>query len=117
MFIITMLSMPASFQLPLYSYFRNGYTLLMPVDGRYCYQLLVVRELEPLTLEMISYITKSMHLSKSFNSSVPLTSMATASTNICERMDRYWELSELQPGTIIGCDLWNKSSLEISLNH
>ena len=40
--------------------------------------------------------------------------METASTNICERMSRSQELSEFQCGTVIGCHLCNKSSLEIS---
>ena len=39
--------------------------------------------------------------------------MQTASTNICERMDRSQELSEFQRGTVIGCHLC-KSSREIS---
>ncbi|CAI9615809.1 unnamed protein product [Staurois parvus] len=41
--------------------------------------------------------------------------MQTASTNICERMDRFQELSEFKRGTVIGCHLCNKSILEISL--
>ncbi|CAI9624007.1 unnamed protein product [Staurois parvus] len=41
--------------------------------------------------------------------------MQTASTNICERMDRSQELSEFKPGTMIGCHLCNKSIHEISL--
>lgn len=55
------------------------------------------------------------HQSKSPNSSVPLTFMATASTNICERMDHAQELSEFQCGAMVGCYLCNKSSSEISL--
>ncbi|CAI9569554.1 unnamed protein product, partial [Staurois parvus] len=39
----------------------------------------------------------------------------TASTNICERMGRTHELSELKRGTVIGCHLCNKSIHEISL--
>ncbi|CAI9561486.1 unnamed protein product [Staurois parvus] len=41
--------------------------------------------------------------------------MQTASTNIWERMGRYWELSEFKSGTVIGCHLCNKSIREISL--
>ncbi|CAI9536777.1 unnamed protein product [Staurois parvus] len=40
--------------------------------------------------------------------------MQTASTNICERMGRSWELSEFKCSTIIGCHLCNKSIHEIS---
>ncbi|CAI9606329.1 unnamed protein product [Staurois parvus] len=47
--------------------------------------------------------------SKSLNSGVPITSMATsmqtAFTNICERMGRSQELSEFKRGTVIGCHL------------
>ncbi|CAI9603113.1 unnamed protein product, partial [Staurois parvus] len=39
----------------------------------------------------------------------------TASTNICDRMDRSQELSESKRGTVIGCHLCNKSIREISL--
>ncbi|CAI9596869.1 unnamed protein product, partial [Staurois parvus] len=39
----------------------------------------------------------------------------TASTNICERMGRSQELSEIEQGTMIGCHLCNKSIHEISL--
>ncbi|CAI9600074.1 unnamed protein product, partial [Staurois parvus] len=59
------------------------------------------------------------HPSKSLDSGVPITSMATgmqtASTNICERMGRSQELSEFKRGTVIGCQLCNKSIREISL--
>ncbi|CAI9570884.1 unnamed protein product [Staurois parvus] len=41
--------------------------------------------------------------------------MQTASTNICERMGRSQELSELKRGTVIGCHLCNKSIRDISL--
>ncbi|CAI9601933.1 unnamed protein product [Staurois parvus] len=41
--------------------------------------------------------------------------MQTASTNICERMGRFQELSEFKRGTKIGCHLCNKSILEIYL--
>ncbi|CAI9595231.1 unnamed protein product, partial [Staurois parvus] len=41
--------------------------------------------------------------------------MQTASTNICERIDRSQELSEFKCGTVIGCHLCNKSIREISL--
>ncbi|CAI9560935.1 unnamed protein product [Staurois parvus] len=41
--------------------------------------------------------------------------MQTASTNICERMGRSQELSDLKRGTVIGCHLCNKSICEISL--
>ncbi|CAI9582576.1 unnamed protein product [Staurois parvus] len=41
--------------------------------------------------------------------------MQTASTNICECMGRSQELSEFRSGTMIGCQLCNKSILEISL--
>ncbi|CAI9531703.1 unnamed protein product, partial [Staurois parvus] len=41
--------------------------------------------------------------------------MQTASTNICERMGRSQELSEIKRGTVIGCHLCNKSIHEISL--
>ncbi|CAI9599342.1 unnamed protein product, partial [Staurois parvus] len=41
--------------------------------------------------------------------------MQTASTNICERMGRSQELTELKRGTAIGCHLCNKSIHEISL--
>ncbi|CAI9557323.1 unnamed protein product [Staurois parvus] len=41
--------------------------------------------------------------------------MQTASTNICERMDRSQELSEFKRGTVIGCHLCNKSIRKISL--
>ncbi|CAI9566545.1 unnamed protein product [Staurois parvus] len=41
--------------------------------------------------------------------------MQTASTNICERMGRSQELSELKRGTMIGCHLCNKSIRELSL--
>ncbi|CAI9535691.1 unnamed protein product, partial [Staurois parvus] len=41
--------------------------------------------------------------------------MQTASTNICERMGRSQELSELKHGTVIGCHLCNKSIHDISL--
>ncbi|CAI9593186.1 unnamed protein product, partial [Staurois parvus] len=41
--------------------------------------------------------------------------MQTASTNICERMGRSQELIEFQHGTVIGCNLCNKSICEISL--
>ncbi|CAI9578571.1 unnamed protein product [Staurois parvus] len=40
--------------------------------------------------------------------------MQTASTNICERMDRSRELSEFKRCTVIGCHLSNKSICEIS---
>ncbi|CAI9547548.1 unnamed protein product [Staurois parvus] len=59
------------------------------------------------------------HPSKSLDSGVPITSMATgmqaASTNICERMGRSQELSIFKRGTVIGCHLCNKSIHEISL--
>ncbi|CAI9554139.1 unnamed protein product [Staurois parvus] len=59
------------------------------------------------------------HTSKSLDSGVPITSMATgmqtASTNICERMGQSQELSEFKRGTVIGCQLCNKSIHEISL--
>ncbi|CAI9533144.1 unnamed protein product [Staurois parvus] len=41
--------------------------------------------------------------------------MQTASTNICERIGRFQELSEFKHGTVIGCHLCNKSICEISL--
>ncbi|CAI9555357.1 unnamed protein product [Staurois parvus] len=41
--------------------------------------------------------------------------MQTASTDICERMGRSQELSEFKHGTVIGCNLCNKSIREISL--
>ncbi|CAI9548393.1 unnamed protein product [Staurois parvus] len=41
--------------------------------------------------------------------------MQTASTNICERMDRSQELSEFKRGNVIGCHLCNKSICESSL--
>ncbi|CAI9583697.1 unnamed protein product [Staurois parvus] len=41
--------------------------------------------------------------------------MQTASTNICERMGRSQELSELKRGTVIGYHLCNKSICEIFL--
>ncbi|CAI9587425.1 unnamed protein product [Staurois parvus] len=41
--------------------------------------------------------------------------MHTASTNICERMGHFLELSKLKHGTVIGCHLCNKSIHEISL--
>ncbi|CAI9572618.1 unnamed protein product, partial [Staurois parvus] len=41
--------------------------------------------------------------------------MQTASTNICERMGRFQELSEFKRGTVIGCHLCNKSICENSL--
>ncbi|CAI9561378.1 unnamed protein product [Staurois parvus] len=41
--------------------------------------------------------------------------MQTASTNICERVGRFQELSEFKRGTVIGCHLCNKSIREISL--
>ncbi|CAI9536148.1 unnamed protein product [Staurois parvus] len=41
--------------------------------------------------------------------------MQTASTNICERMGHYQELSEFKCGAVIGCHLCNKSILEIPL--
>ncbi|CAI9595472.1 unnamed protein product [Staurois parvus] len=41
--------------------------------------------------------------------------MQTTSINICERMGRSQELSELKRGTVIGCYLCNKSIHEISL--
>ncbi|CAI9594318.1 unnamed protein product [Staurois parvus] len=41
--------------------------------------------------------------------------MHTASTNICERMERSQELSEFKRGNVIGCHLCNKSIPEISL--
>lgn len=40
--------------------------------------------------------------------------MEAASTNICERMGPSQELSESQCGTVIGCQLCNKSRREIS---
>ncbi|CAI9533876.1 unnamed protein product [Staurois parvus] len=40
--------------------------------------------------------------------------MQTASTNICERMGRSQEVSELKRGTVIGCHLCNKSIRDIS---
>ncbi|CAI9611854.1 unnamed protein product [Staurois parvus] len=40
--------------------------------------------------------------------------MQTASTNICERMGRSQELSEFKHGTVIGCNLGNKSIRKIS---
>ncbi|CAI9544800.1 unnamed protein product, partial [Staurois parvus] len=43
------------------------------------------------------------------------TGMQTASTNICERIGRSQELSEFKRGTVIGCNLCNKSINEISL--
>ncbi|CAI9561693.1 unnamed protein product, partial [Staurois parvus] len=56
--------------------------------------------------------------SKSLDSGVPITSMATgmqtASTNICERMGRSQELSDSKRGTVIGCHLCNKSIRDIS---
>ncbi|CAI9543123.1 unnamed protein product [Staurois parvus] len=57
--------------------------------------------------------------SKSLDSGVPITSMATGmqtdSTNICERMGPSQELSEFKHGTVIGCHLCNKSIHDISL--
>ncbi|CAI9612420.1 unnamed protein product, partial [Staurois parvus] len=41
--------------------------------------------------------------------------MQTASTNICERMGRFQEFSEIKHGTVIGCHLCNKSICDISL--
>ncbi|CAI9610811.1 unnamed protein product, partial [Staurois parvus] len=41
--------------------------------------------------------------------------MQTASTNICEKMDRSQDLSEFKRGTVIGCHLCNKSIYEMSL--
>ncbi|CAI9533811.1 unnamed protein product, partial [Staurois parvus] len=41
--------------------------------------------------------------------------MQTASTNICERMGRSQELSDSKRGTVMGCQLCNKSIHEISL--
>ncbi|CAI9616451.1 unnamed protein product [Staurois parvus] len=41
--------------------------------------------------------------------------MQTASTNICERMGRSQELSEIKRGTVKGCHQCNKSISEISL--
>ncbi|CAI9582643.1 unnamed protein product [Staurois parvus] len=41
--------------------------------------------------------------------------MQTASTNICERMSHFQELSKFRRGTMIGCHLCNKSICEISL--
>ncbi|CAI9577743.1 unnamed protein product, partial [Staurois parvus] len=41
--------------------------------------------------------------------------MQIASTNICERMGYSQELSVFKRGTMIGCDLCNKSIREISL--
>ncbi|CAI9561974.1 unnamed protein product [Staurois parvus] len=41
--------------------------------------------------------------------------MQTTSTNICERMGRSQELSDIKSGTVIGCHLCNKSICEISL--
>ncbi|CAI9553923.1 unnamed protein product [Staurois parvus] len=41
--------------------------------------------------------------------------MQTASTNISERMGRSQEFSEFKRGTVIGCHLCNKSTLDISL--
>ncbi|CAI9593838.1 unnamed protein product [Staurois parvus] len=41
--------------------------------------------------------------------------MQTASTNICERMGRYQELSEFKRGTVIGCHLCSKFTRTISL--
>ncbi|CAI9615984.1 unnamed protein product [Staurois parvus] len=41
--------------------------------------------------------------------------MQTASTNICERMGRFQELSEFKCGTVIGCHLCKKSIHEFSL--
>ncbi|CAI9598614.1 unnamed protein product, partial [Staurois parvus] len=41
--------------------------------------------------------------------------MQTASTNICERMMCSQELSEFKRGTVIGCNLCNKSIHKISL--
>ncbi|CAI9532637.1 unnamed protein product, partial [Staurois parvus] len=41
--------------------------------------------------------------------------MQTASTNICERMDRSQGLSAFKRGTVIGCHLCNKSIHEKSL--
>ncbi|CAI9574753.1 unnamed protein product, partial [Staurois parvus] len=40
---------------------------------------------------------------------------STASTNICERIVHFQELSEFKFGTVIGCHLSNKSTCEISL--
>ncbi|CAI9580113.1 unnamed protein product [Staurois parvus] len=40
--------------------------------------------------------------------------MQAASTNICERMGRFQELSEFKRGTVIGCHLCNKSIRDIS---
>ncbi|CAI9568696.1 unnamed protein product, partial [Staurois parvus] len=41
--------------------------------------------------------------------------MQPASTNICERMCHFQELSEFKHGTVIGCPLCNKTIHEISL--
>ncbi|CAI9548374.1 unnamed protein product, partial [Staurois parvus] len=41
--------------------------------------------------------------------------MQTASTNICERMGCYQELSEFKCGTVIGCHLCDNFICEISL--
>ncbi|CAI9605525.1 unnamed protein product, partial [Staurois parvus] len=41
--------------------------------------------------------------------------MQTDSTNIYERMDRFQELSEFKRGTVIGCQLCNKSIHDIFL--
>ncbi|CAI9602404.1 unnamed protein product, partial [Staurois parvus] len=41
--------------------------------------------------------------------------MQTASTYICERMDRSQELSEIKRGPVIGCHLCKKSIHEIFL--
>ncbi|CAI9572096.1 unnamed protein product [Staurois parvus] len=41
--------------------------------------------------------------------------MQTGSTNICERMGCFQELSEFKCGNVIGCHLCNKSICEISL--
>ncbi|CAI9594221.1 unnamed protein product, partial [Staurois parvus] len=68
----------------------------------------------------IHYIANVLgHPSKSLDSGVPITSVATGmltvSTNICERMGRSQELSEFKCGTVIGCHLCNKCICEISL--
>ncbi|CAI9549123.1 unnamed protein product [Staurois parvus] len=41
--------------------------------------------------------------------------MQTASTNICEIMDRSQEFSEFKHSAVLGCHLCNKSICEISL--
>ncbi|CAI9561269.1 unnamed protein product [Staurois parvus] len=42
--------------------------------------------------------------------------MQPASTNICERMGRFQELSESKRGTVIGCHPCNKFICEISFS-